>query len=119
MRDQFRSAKCAEYLKAVADPERLKIIQCLQSGPKAVGEICRELGVVIANVSHHLKLLKSAGLVCREKRGRFVIYSLDPKFLRQAASSKLNILDFGCCRLELGEETSSKTSSDGRNRMKA
>jgi len=111
MRDQFRSTKCAEYLRAVADPERLKIIQCLQSGPKAVGDISRELGVVIANVSHHLKLLKSAGLVCREKKGRFVIYSLAPKFLRQAASSKLNVLDFGCCRLELGEESSPKSTN--------
>jgi ArsR family transcriptional regulator len=104
MRDQFRSAKCAEYLKAVADPDRLKIIQCLQGGPKAVGEICRELNAAIANVSHHLKLLKSAGLVCNRKKGRFVFYSLDKKFLRQASESKLNILDFGCCRLELGQE---------------
>jgi DNA-binding transcriptional ArsR family regulator len=104
MRDQFRSMKCAEYLKAVADPDRLKIIQCLQSGPKSVGEICRELNTVIANVSHHLKLLKAAGLVCNRKAGRFVIYSLDSRFVRQTSRSKLNTLDFGCCRLELGEE---------------
>ena len=103
MRDEFRSIQCAEYLKAVADPERLKIIQCLQGGPKAVGEICRELNSPIANVSHHLKLLKAAGLVANRKKGRFVFYSLDRKFLKRASDSKLNILDFGCCRLELGE----------------
>ena len=104
MRDQLRSTQCAEYLRAVADPERLKIIQILQGGPRAVGEICREMNVAIANVSHHLRLLKAAGLVSRIKKGRFVIYSLDPKFVRSASKSKLNILDFGCCRLELGQE---------------
>lgn len=104
MRDQLRSTQCAEYLKAVADPERLKIIQILQGGPRAVGAICKEMDAAIANVSHHLRLLKSAGLVTRQKKGRFVIYSLDPKFLRSASKSKLNVLDFGCCRLELGQD---------------
>ncbi|HSU69279.1 MAG TPA: metalloregulator ArsR/SmtB family transcription factor [Tepidisphaeraceae bacterium] len=104
MRDRLRSTECAEYLKAVADPERLRIIQCLQGGPRSVGEICAALEVAIANASHHLRLLKSAGLVTRQKKGRFVIYALDPKFVRQATRSKLNVLDFGCCRLELGEQ---------------
>lgn len=104
MRDVLRSNECAGYLKAVADPERLKIIQLLQGGPKAVGDVCRALDVAIANASHHLRLLKSAGLVTRQKKGRFVIYALDPRFLRQASRSKLNVLDFGCCRLELGEQ---------------
>lgn len=104
MRDQLRSIACAGYLKAVADPERLKIIQILQRGPHAVGDICREMNVAIANTSHHLRLLKAAGLVARQKKGRFVIYSLDPKFARSASKSNLNILDFGCCRLELGQQ---------------
>ena len=69
-----------------------------------MGEICREMNVAIANASHHLRLLRAAGLVARQKKGRFVIYSLDPKFVRSASRSKLNVLDFGCCRLELGQE---------------
>jgi ArsR family transcriptional regulator len=104
MRDRLHSNRCAEYLRAVADPERLRIIQCLQPGPKAVGEICRELDVPIANASHHLRLLKAAGLVRREKKGRFVIYCLEPKLLRPSNGSKLDVLDFGCCRLELGDD---------------
>ena len=105
MLDHLHSSRCAEYLKAVADPERLRIIQCLQPGPKAVGDICRELNVAIANISHHLRLLKTAGLVRREKKGRFVFYSLEPKLLRSATTgSKLDVLEFGCCRLELGKD---------------
>jgi ArsR family transcriptional regulator len=104
MRDQLKSSECSKYLKALADAERLKLIQCLQSGPKPVGELTRALNKPMANVSHHLGLLRSAGILTSRKKGRFVIYGLAPKFLRQASKSPLNVLDFGCCRLELGEK---------------
>ena len=103
MRDRLNSGKCSKYLKALADPERLKIVQCLQAGPRPVGEITRDLGSVVANVSHHLKLLREAGVVTSEKRGRFVIYKLSPEILGHDAKSPLNVLDFGCCRIELGK----------------
>ena len=103
MKDRLHSGRCSQFLKALADSERLKIVQCLQSGPKAVNEISRELGAPLANVSHHLGLLRGAGLVSTEKRGRFVIYSLQSKLLRDQGQ----VLDFGCCRIELGK---------GRNR---
>jgi DNA-binding transcriptional ArsR family regulator len=62
-----------------------------------VGEITRALESPIANVSHHLGALKSAGLVTAQKQGRFVVYALAPEILRQGS------LDFGCCRLQLGK----------------
>lgn len=104
MRDQFKSSECSKYLKALADPDRLKIIQCLQGGPKHVGELTRQLDKPIANVSHHLGLLRSAGIVESSKKGRFVTYNLAPRFLSQTKQSPLNVLEFGCCRLELGEK---------------
>ena len=85
MRDRLKSPECSKYLRAVADPERLKIIQFLQAGDKTVGVIAHGLGSSIANTSHHLKLLRQAGLVCPSKKGRFVSYSLEPKILRQSA----------------------------------
>ncbi|HZK79768.1 MAG TPA: metalloregulator ArsR/SmtB family transcription factor [Humisphaera sp.] len=102
MRDQLKSSECSRYLKAIADPDRLKLIQCLGVGPRHVGDLTRELHKPIANVSHHLGLLKNAGIVNATKKGRFVLYTLAPRFLRQASQSPLNVLDFGCCRLELG-----------------
>ena len=104
MRDRLKSSECSKYLKALADPERLKLIQCLQTGPKHVGNLTRELEKPIANVSHHLRILRAAGIVTSTKQGRFVTYSLARKFLGPATASALNVLDFGCCRLELGEK---------------
>ena len=104
MRDQLKSSQCAKYLKALADPDRLKLIQCLQGGPLHVGELTRRLDKPIANVSHHLGLLRGAGIVTSTKKGRFVTYALAALFVRQASRSSLNVLEFGCCRLELGEK---------------
>ena len=39
MEDQLQSDVCARYLKALSEPDRLKIIQCLQAGPRNVSEI--------------------------------------------------------------------------------
>jgi ArsR family transcriptional regulator len=104
MRDRLKSSECSKYLKALADPDRLKLIQCLQAGPKHVGDLTRELEKPIANVSHHLGLLRTAGIVTSTKKGRFVTYALAAKFLRDTTTAKLNVLEFGCCRLELGEK---------------
>lgn len=97
MRDKLQSEQCAKFLKALADPDRLKIIQCLQSGPKNVGEICKLLKNEIANVSHHLSVLRNAHLVDGEKQGKYVVYSLPPDVLEHG-----DVLELGCCRLHLG-----------------
>jgi len=104
MRDKLNSAECSKYLRALADPERLKIVQCLQDGPKTVGEIRAQLGAQLANVSHHLKQLRIAGVTSSHKRGRFVVYSLAPNVLPNASKHPLNVLEFGCCRIELGQK---------------
>lgn len=103
MRDQLQSTECARRLKALADPERLKIIQCLQGGPKNVSALSELLGTDIANVSHHLGVLRHAGLVRDEKQGKFVVYSLHPDVFRPKESGQpADVIDLGCCRLELG-----------------
>src|SRR3954462_12884245 len=82
MRDRLKSDECSKYLRALADGDRLKIVQCLQDGPMSVGEVTRRLAARMANVSHHLRLLRQAGVVERRKQGRFVIYALSPKIHR-------------------------------------
>ena len=54
----------------------------------------------IVNVSHHLGVLREAGLVEDRKDGRFVIYSLHPRFFR-SDSSNSTCLDLGWCRVEI------------------
>jgi DNA-binding transcriptional ArsR family regulator len=104
MNDQLQSDVCARYLKALSEPDRLKIIRCLQDGPKNVSELAALLDNELVNVSHHLGVLRHARLVQGEKQGKFVVYSLHPSVLaKQKNDQATEILDFGCCRLEWGK----------------
>ena len=98
MDDKLQSSSCAKYLKALADPERLRIVQCLQAGPKNVTELSELLERELVNVSHHLGVLRHAGLVQDQKQGKFVIYSLHPDVKNPKTGE--DRLDLGCCRLE-------------------
>jgi DNA-binding transcriptional ArsR family regulator len=69
----------AEILKTLASPRRLEILHRLSEGPCEVGRLAEELGVAQPNVSQHLAVLRSAGLVEAERDGREVRYRLtDP-----------------------------------------
>jgi DNA-binding transcriptional ArsR family regulator len=57
-------------------------------------------------VSHHLTVLKNAGLVESRKQGRFVLYTLSPGLL-QIEGGEADHLDLGCCRLELPDANGS------------
>lgn len=104
LRDRLQSEDCAKTLKALADADRLKIIQCLQQGPRNVSQIADLLGVDIANASHHLSVLRHAGLVHDQKQGKYVIYSLDPEsFPPQEDGGPCRSIDLGCCRLDLSQ----------------
>jgi DNA-binding transcriptional ArsR family regulator len=48
--------KCAERLKAVADPDRLRIVECLRMGELTVSDISEILPMEIARLSHHRAL---------------------------------------------------------------
>ena len=112
MRDRLQSAKCARYLKALADPDRLKLVQALQAGPKTVTDLALLLGKELANVSHHLGVLRHAGLVRDERHGKFIVYSLHPDVFRpREGGSVTDCLDLGCCRLELGDKRDTSGSS--------
>jgi ArsR family transcriptional regulator len=100
MTDLKQAKHCADLLQAIAEPNRIRIIECLRTGSKNVTELARLLGVEIVNVSHHLGVLRGAGLVMDEKQGRFVIYSLHPKHFNND-SNKMTALDLGWCRIEI------------------
>ena len=101
MNDPLEPQRCAHMLSALAAPERLQIIRLLRDGPRNVGEIAAELQTALVNVSHHLGVLRQAGLVCNRKQGRHVIYSLSPNLLQAEGEGGPDRLNLGCCRLEL------------------
>jgi ArsR family transcriptional regulator, nickel/cobalt-responsive transcriptional repressor len=97
MTQSLQPDRCARMLRALADPDRLRLIHCLRDGPRNVTELAGLVGGEVVNVSHHLGVLRHAGVVLDEKRGRFVVYRLHPDVFQPAAEH----LDLGCCRLEL------------------
>lgn len=76
----------AEVLKTLANPRRLEILHRLAEGPCEVRRLAEELGVSQPNVSQHLSVLRTAGLVDAERDGREVRYRLaDPDVITACA----------------------------------
>lgn len=87
---------CAERLKVLADRTRLDVLRQLLAGPRHVGEIHDELGTEPSLLSHHLRVLREAGLVECERDGKAVLYRLAPG-VRKGSSKQA--IDIGCCSL--------------------
>jgi DNA-binding transcriptional ArsR family regulator len=103
-KDPLQPKRCAELLAALAAPERLKIVRFLADGAQNVTSIAKMLKLVnVVNVSHHLTVLKHAGLIRGDKKGRFVWYSLCPGVLEEAVEAGVphESLNLGCCKLEI------------------
>lgn len=101
--DRLQSKLCAEKLKALGEPVRLRIVDLLRDGEKTVSDIAGNLDEEVVNISHHLGILYHAGLVEKNKQGRFVVYRLHPDVSAVSRGGKQH-LDFGCCRLEVPGE---------------
>jgi len=100
MTDPKKAKQCAEILAGFADVNRIRIIECLRTGSKNVTELAKLINVEIVNVSHHLGVLREAGLVQDEKHGRFVVYSLHPKVFNDD-DEEATIVDLGWCKIEI------------------
>lgn len=59
----------AEFFQALSEPSRLRLLNLLREGERKVGELAELAGSTPANVSRHMALLQSRGLVTREGRG--------------------------------------------------
>ncbi len=71
-----RYSAASELLRALAAPVRLAIVAELEPGPRCVHELVTALHVSQSLVSQHLRVLRGAGLVTPERRGREVAYRL-------------------------------------------
>ena len=66
-----------DTLKALSDPTRRRILELLKKGPLSAGEIGEHFEMTGATLSHHLSILKKAGLVDDNKKGTFVYYEIN------------------------------------------
>lgn len=81
-----------QIAKALGDKQRLRILKMLESGELCVCEITEVLDLAPATVSKHLSVLKAAGLLDSEKRGKWVYYGLPKKIENKFAKSALKKL---------------------------
>ncbi len=77
----------AKSLKVIADKNRLKILCLLQAGERCVCDIWKFLDLPQNLTSHHLKVLRDAGLIDSRKEGLNVHYSIDKKAMSKFNSS--------------------------------
>ena len=66
-----------DTLKALSDPTRRKILELLKKGSLSAGEIGEHFEMTGATLSHHLSILKKAGLVDDNKKGTFIYYEIN------------------------------------------
>jgi DNA-binding transcriptional ArsR family regulator len=76
LKDVARARHCADVLKAVAHPVRLRIIATLCKGPLHVDALAEALEEKQAIISQQLRILRLRGLVSVERRGALSVYEL-------------------------------------------
>lgn len=77
--DRARSAAVA---RALGDPKRLCVLESLADGEVSVGELAAKVACQVPNMSQHLAVLRSAGLVSARRDGNTIYYRLsDPRVL--------------------------------------
>jgi ArsR family transcriptional regulator len=94
--------KWTEILKALADESRLLIIHELLKNEASVTDLSKALGIKIYNISRHLKILETSGLVKKIKKGNTRIFSITEN-ITSRFSEKDQILDLGCCKFTFKE----------------
>jgi ArsR family transcriptional regulator len=93
--DEDQAAQLAGWFRVLGDPARLRLLSLIAS----LGEACaacdlvEPIGVSQPTVSHHLKVLYQAGLVDREKRGRWVYYRAVPDRLEVLSKALIDAPD--------------------------
>ena len=81
----------ARLVSVLMEPQRIKILRLLRDGELCVCEIERSLGIAQNLVSHHLRVLRDAGLVASRREGQFVFYRRQDERVKQLVSF-LNLL---------------------------
>ena len=66
-----------ELFKALNDPTRRRILELLEKKDMSAGDIAEQFDMSKPSISHHLDLLRQAGLVESVKEGQFIYYSIN------------------------------------------
>ncbi|MGH3884005.1 MAG: metalloregulator ArsR/SmtB family transcription factor [Pseudonocardiaceae bacterium] len=83
------AAELARVFKAIADPVRLRLLSLIAShagGEACVCDLTGAFALTGPTISHHLKVLREAGLVGSERRGTWIFYRVQPDLLAQLSA---------------------------------
>ena len=82
-----------QTLRALGDPTRREILKALRRGDLTAGDIAARFPMTAASVSHHLSVLKEAGLVSVQREGRNLIYSIETTVFQDFLEQMVGMLD--------------------------
>ena len=77
--------------KALNDPTRREILEMLKAKDLTAGEIADQFDISKPSISHHLDLLRQAGLVVSVKEGQFIYYSLNTTVMDEMLKWLINL----------------------------
>jgi ArsR family transcriptional regulator len=77
---------------ALSDPTRRAVLRMLRAGSRPAGEIAEAFDLSKPTMSHHLRVLKSAGLVRSERRGTSVVYTLQSNVLEDVVAELVSLV---------------------------
>lgn len=81
--------------KALSDPTRREILKLLSKSDMTANEIVKHFSMSQPSISKHLEILKQAELVTAEKKGQFVIYSINLTVLQSVLGGFLELFEKG------------------------
>ncbi len=77
--------------KALADPNRRRILKILQKGSRNAGDIAAHFDITNGSMSHHFNILKRAELIRCERRGTEMVYSLNTTVFEDVSTMLLDL----------------------------
>jgi DNA-binding transcriptional ArsR family regulator len=86
-------------MRAMGDETRLRILESLLAREKCVSDLVAETRHTQPHVSHHLRILREAGLIEGIREGKRICYRISPKIRMLLEERRGKALDFGCCRI--------------------
>src|SRR4051794_39338253 len=114
MMDFADARRAAVVLAALAEPTRLRIVFHLARGPHHVSQLAELIGTPMVNMSHHLGVMRTAGLLEDEKDGRKVVYKFRTEvFTADNGGETLGTLHVGPFRVII------RADGDGSGKGKA
>src|SRR3954447_14928719 len=86
-----KNEEARSAFSALGDPTRRRILKMLRGGSKTAGQIADAFHLTKPTLSHHFRVLRSAGLIRAERRGTTIVYTLQTNVLEDLATELLEL----------------------------